>query len=87
MSYGRTAALQPAGRDQSLRLAGVALVIVGVFEALFGLVLSVTCTAFSSGTCVGREDPAGGLALAVAGVVVLFAGAIVYLAGRRPSRS
>jgi hypothetical protein len=87
MSYGRTAAVQPDGRDQSLRFTGGALVIVGIFETLFGIVLSATCNVFSNGTCAVREDPAGGLALGVAGVVVLVSGAIVYAVGRRLPRS
>jgi len=87
MSFGRTGAAHPATSDQSLRFTGAALVLVGVFETLFGLVLSATCNDFSNGMCVGREDPAGGLALGVAGVVVLVSGAIVYTVGRRIPRS
>jgi len=62
------------------------LVLVGLFEALFGLVLATMCNAFNNGVCVGREDPAGGLVLGVAGALVLIAGVTIYLIGRRTPR-
>jgi hypothetical protein len=83
VSFGR---ITPASRpvpDQTLRFTGAVLVLVGLFEALFGLVLATTCNVVSNGGCVGREDPAGGLVLGVAGVLVLAAGVLVYLVGRR----
>jgi hypothetical protein len=86
VSFGRVQTMTPPVRDQSLQFTGAALVLVGLFEALFGLVLTGTCNVVNNGVCVGREDPAGGLVLGVAGILVLVAGVGVYLVSRRTPR-
>jgi hypothetical protein len=82
VEYGRVTHEQRPLRDESLRTTGVALIIVGLFETLFGFVLAASCTGIFNGSCVVYGNASAGIVLGVAGAVVLIAGALVYAVGR-----
>jgi hypothetical protein len=84
VSYGRTGRVQRGARDQPLAAAGAALIFVGAAESILGFILLTEFTCTPNGGCSSYDGAGPGMALLVVGIVVLIAGTITYLFGRRP---